>query len=110
MPEFVSGIFGFLAANAVWTAASGALILVFAYVMKRIPNEKIKNGGGDFLENFGKKVSKWGNGNKWTKPFWKLFEDYILDFFDNTLVHWSYRLTKGLRYDNNTEEKTNANK
>jgi hypothetical protein len=72
-----------------------------AWVLKKIPNEKIKMAVGELMYDFGVVItlglSKW----KWTSGYWnKLVEPYFVDLIDNIVGEGVKQFIKGLRSDN----------
>jgi len=77
----------------------GALIL--AWILKKIPNEKIKAAVGGVAYRLGVVVtfglSKW----KVTAKFWnKIIEPWVIDLIDNVVGEAVREFIRGLRSDN----------
>ena len=73
----------------------GAVIL--AWILKRIPNEKISN----FVENVFHELGKWITltASKRSKLWNKIVEPWVIDLIDNTINAALRGLIKGLRSD-----------
>ena len=83
-----------------WTIG-GIAGLGAAWVLKRIPNGKIKAKTGLIGYSAGVAMtlglSKW----KWTKSFWnKIIEPWFVDLLDNVVSHTLQEFLRGLRSDN----------
>jgi hypothetical protein len=83
-----------------WTVG-GIAGLGAAWVLKRIPNGKIKAKTGLIGYSAGVAMtlglSKW----KWTKSFWnKIIEPWFVDLLDNVVSHTLQEFLRGLRSDN----------
>jgi hypothetical protein len=96
MSEFFSSLF----ANALFPPLASAAAIAFAYVMKLIPNDKIKDWVGIPVEKFFAAVTVYMNSNKITKYFWEIFETWFVDFLDNVVANTIQSVKKGLRSDN----------
>jgi uncharacterized membrane protein YfcA len=98
MIEILSG----LVAKQVLIYAGGSIgAFVIAWILKRIPNEKIKMVIGGIMYRAGVAVtlglSKW----KVTAKFWnKVIEPWFVDFIDNVIGHGIQEFIRGLRSDN----------
>jgi len=90
-----------LGVSAVTYAAGGIGAVGLAWMLKKIPNNKIKAKFGAFMYGLGVTctlgMSKW----KWTKSFWqKTIEPYVVDAIDNIIVTGVKKFCDGLRSDN----------
>ena len=90
-----------LGASAVNYAAGGAIAVVVAWVLKKIPNNAIKAKFGALMYGLGVAatlgLSKW----KITKKLWNAtIEPFIVDAIDNIAVTGIRRFVEGLRSDN----------
>ena len=81
----------------------GGSIAVFisAWILKRIPNDKIKMVVGGICYRLGVFItlglSKW----KYTAKIWNsTVEPYVIDLIDNVISHGVKEFIKGLRSDN----------
>ncbi len=77
----------------------GAWLL--AFILKKIPNKKIKLIVGKFAFGLGVTITlglaKW----KFTKGFWnKTIEPFFIDLVDNVIGEFVSQFIKGLRSDN----------
>jgi len=98
--EFLNNAIGMVTGNATVIAGGGTAAIIL-WVLKKVPNEQIKNIVGTFAEGIGTTVtlglSKW----KWTALYWnKTIEPWLIDLLDNTLGAFTEGLIKGLRSDN----------
>jgi hypothetical protein len=87
--------------KAVAYAGMGIGGCALAWVLKKIPNDKIKAKVGYWMYGAGVActlgMGKW----KWTKKFWnKTIEPYFVDLIDNVLVAGISKFVEGLRSDN----------
>jgi hypothetical protein len=94
-------ITAWLATKAAMWVGGGALAVIVAWVLKRIPNEKIKAAVGKFCYGLGVTMtlglSKW----KFTAGLWnKVIEPWFIDLVDNTLGEGLKQFILGLRSDN----------
>ena len=83
-----------------WTVG-GIAGLGAAWVLKRIPNRKIKAKTGLIGYTAGVTMTlglaKW----KWSKSVWnKFIEPYFIDLLDNCVSHTLQEFLRGLRSDN----------
>ena len=90
-----------LAGNAVAVAGGGVAVVASTWILKRIPNHKIKAKVGYWMYGAGVTVTlgmaKW----KFTKPIWnKVIEPYFIDAVDNILVTGLSKFVEGMRSDN----------
>lgn len=75
--------------------------VVVAWILKRIPNDKIQSWVSKIMFNAGVVCS--GGMGKWkfTKGIWnKTIEPYFIDLIDNVAVTGISSFVKGLRSDN----------
>jgi hypothetical protein len=82
-------------------AGMGVAGIATAYILKKIPNNRIKAKFGSWMYNLGVfctlGLSKW----KWTKTVWnKTVEPYCIDLIDNIVVTGVAKFVEGLRSDN----------
>lgn len=85
---------------AAWVGGSG-LVGVVGWILKAIPNEKIKSVVGKLFYGLGVTItlglSKW----KYTKGIWnKLIEPFFIDLIDNVIGEAIKQFILGLRSDN----------
>ena len=88
-------------ASAVNYAAGGAIAIVVAWVLKKIPNNVIKAKFGAFMYGLGVAatlgLARW----KVTSKLWNAtIEPFIVDAIDNIAVTGIRRFVEGLRSDN----------
>ncbi len=75
--------------------------VVVAWLLKRIPNDKIQSWVGGIMFNAGVDCSAGMGKWKFTKGIWnKTIEPYFIDAIDNILVNGIASFVKGLRSDN----------
>ena len=82
-------------------AAGGIGAAVVAWVLKKVPNKRIKAQVGMMMYGMGVTctlgMGKW----KYTKRFWnKTVEPYFVDLLDNVIAHGLAEFIRGLRSDN----------
>ena len=82
-------------------AGMGVAGIATAYILKKIPNNRIKAKFGSWMYNLGVfctlGLAKW----KWTKTVWnKTVEPYCIDLIDNIVVTGISKFVEGLRSDN----------
>jgi len=87
--------------QAVAYAGVGVAGVGVAWVLKKIPNDRIKAKFGNFMYGAGVActlgLGKW----KWTKSVWnKTVEPYCIDAIDNIVVTGIAKFVEGLRSDN----------
>ena len=90
-----------LGVSTVQYAAGGIMAVAVAWVLKKIPNNRIKAQVGMICYGMGLScslgMSKW----KWTKKFWgKTVEPWLIDAIDNIAGHGIKEFIRGLRSDN----------
>lgn len=91
----------FFAQQAVQYATGAAGVAAAAWVLKRIPNEKIKAAVGKLFFGLGVAITlgltKW----KFSKPFWnRVIEPWFIDLIDNIAGEAVRQFIAGLRSDN----------
>ena len=84
----------------IW-AVGGMAGVVIAWILKRIPNDKIRTWVSVFMYGAGATVTaglaKW----KYTKRIWnKYIEPWVIDAIDNIIVHGIAEFIRGMRSDN----------
>jgi len=90
-----------LGVEAVQYAAGGAVAVVVAFVLKKIPNATIKAKLGVVMYSAGVACTLGLAKFKWTKKVWnKTIEPYIVDAIDNIVSHGIQEFVRGLRSDN----------
>jgi len=90
-----------LGVEAVQYAAGGAVAVVVAFVLKKIPNATIKAKLGVVMYSAGVTCTLGLAKFKWTKKVWnKTIEPYIVDAIDNIVSHGIQEFVRGLRSDN----------
>tara|TARA_Y100000310_G_scaffold187445_1_gene187484 strand:- start:218 stop:514 length:297 start_codon:yes stop_codon:yes gene_type:complete len=90
-----------LGMSTIQYATGGALAVVVAWVLKKIPNKAIKAQFGMIMYGMGVTctlgMGKW----KYTKRIWnKTVEPYFVDLLDNLVAHGTAEFVRGLRSDN----------
>ena len=90
-----------LGVSTIQYAAGGIGAVAVAWVLKKIPNKRIKAQIGMMLYGMGVTctlgMGKW----KYTKRFWnKTVEPYFVDLLDNVIAHGLAEFIRGLRSDN----------
>lgn len=90
-----------LGISTVQYATGGILAVVVAWVLKKIPNHKIKAQVGMIMYGAGITCTLGLSKFRWTKSFWnKTAEPYIIDLIDNIAGHGIKEFIRGLRSDN----------
>ena len=90
-----------LGVEAVQYAAGGAVAVVVAYALKKIPNATIKAKLGVVMYSAGVACTLGLAKFKWTKKVWnKTVEPYFIDLVDNVVGGALRGFIKGLRSDN----------
>ena len=82
-------------------AAGGIGAVAVAWILKKIPNKRIKAQIG--MITYGMGVTCTLGMGKWryTKAFWnKTIEPYFVDLLDNVISHGLAEFIRGLRSDN----------
>lgn len=87
--------------EAIAYAGGGIAIIIAGWILKRIPNKRIKAWFGGYMYKLGIVItlglSKW----KYTKKIWnKTVEPYLIDAIDNIIVWGLHRFIEGMRSDN----------
>ena len=90
-----------LGVSTIQYAAGGIGAVVLAWVLKKVPNKRIKAQVGMMMYGMGVTctlgMGKW----KYTKRFWnKTVEPYFVDLLDNVIAHGLAEFIRGLRSDN----------
>ena len=90
-----------LGVSTIQYAAGGIGAVVVAWVLKKVPNKRIKAQVGMMMYGMGVTctlgMGKW----KYTKKFWnKTVEPYFVDLLDNVIAHGLAEFIRGLRSDN----------
>ena len=90
-----------LGISTVQYAAGGIGAVVLAWILKKIPNHRLKANFGVLMYGMGVTctlgMGKW----KVTKRFWnKTVEPYVIDAIDNIIGHGIKEFIRGLRSDN----------
>ena len=79
-------------------AAGGAVAVVVAFALKKIPNATIKAKLGVVMYSAGVACTLGLAKFKWTKKVWnKTIEPYIVDAIDNIVYHGIQEVVRGLR-------------
>ena len=82
-------------------AAGGAVAVVVAFALKKIPNATIKAKFGVVMYGAGVACTLGLAKFKWTKKIWnKTIEPYVVDAIDNIVSHGIQEFVRGLRSDN----------
>lgn len=75
--------------------------LIVAWVLKQIPNEKIKLAVGKFFYGLGVACTGGLSKYKLTAKHWnKTIEPWFIDLIDNVIGHGLQEFIRGLRSDN----------
>ena len=90
-----------LGVSTIQYAAGGIGAVVVAWVLKKVPNKRIKAQVGMMMYGMGVTctlgMGKW----KYTKRFWnKTVEPYFVDLLDNVIAQGLAEFIRGLRSDN----------
>ena len=90
-----------LGVSTIQYAAGGIGAVVVAWVLKKVPNKRIKAQVGMMMYGLGVTctlgMGKW----KYTKRFWnKTVEPYFVDLLDNVIAQGLAEFIRGLRSDN----------
>jgi hypothetical protein len=92
-------------AEAIWV---GVGALVIAYILKRVPNDKIQAAVYKTVYGLFRVVTLNLSKFKYTAPFWeKYIEPWLIDLIDNTLVTATKAAEEALRSDNTLEVRNN---
>jgi len=87
--------------STVQYAAGGVVAVGVAWVLKKIPNNRIKAQVGMVMYGAGITCTLGLSKMKWTKKFWnKTAEPYLIDLIDNIAGHGIKEFIRGLRSDN----------
>jgi len=94
-------ITGYLTAKVVAYVGGSIVAFILGWILKRIPNEKIKMVVGGIAYKLGVimtiGLSKW----KYTGKYWnKTVEPFFIDLVDNVIGEGVKQFIKGLRSDN----------
>ena len=90
-----------LGMSTITYAAGGLGAVALAWVLKKIPNKKIKAQFGMMTYGMGVTCSLGMGKWKYTKKFWnKTIEPYLIDAIDNIVGHGIKEFIRGLRSDN----------
>ena len=90
-----------LGVEAVQYAAGGAVAVVVAFALKKIPNATIKAKLGVVMYGAGVACTLGLAKFKQTKKIWnKTIEPYVVDAIDNIVSHGIQEFVRGLRSDN----------
>ena len=97
-------IIGYFGNQVVSWAAGGVLAVIIAWILRRVPNDRIKEAVGKFFYGLGVVVtlglSKW----KYTAGLWnKTIEPWVIDLIDNVVSEGVQQFILGLRSDNSSE-------
>lgn len=108
MIEWIAAKVGITAISTLMSyGIGGALLIVVLFVLKRIPNNKIRAKWGMLMYGLG--VGFTLGGSQWVTRFgkmgkriWQAVEDYVLDFIENVFVFGVAEFIRGGRSDNMT--------
>ena len=90
-----------LGVSTIQYAAGGIGAVAVAWVLKKIPNKRIKAQIGMMLYGMGVTCTLGMGRWKYTKRFWnKTVEPYFVDLLDNVVAHGLAEFIRGLRSDN----------
>mgnify|MGYP003150157377 FL=1 len=88
-------------ASTITYAAGGIGAVAVAWILKKIPNKRIKAQFGMIMYGMGVTCTLGMAKFKWTKRFWnKTIEPWIVDAIDNIAGHGIKEFIRGLRSDN----------
>jgi len=88
-------------ASTITYAAGGIGAVAVAWILKKIPNKRIKAQFGMIMYGMGVTCTLGMAKFKWTKRFWnKTIEPWIVDAIDNIVGHGIKEFIRGLRSDN----------
>ena len=98
--DFLNNAIGMVTGNATLIAGGGTAAIVL-WVLKKVPNDQIKNIVSTFAEGLGTTMtlvlSKWS----WSRNYWNsTIEPWLIDLISNTIGAFTNGLIKGLRSDN----------
>ena len=90
-----------LGMSTIQYAAGGIGAVAVAWVLKKIPNKRIKAQVGMMMYGIGVTCTLGMGRWKYTKRFWnKTVEPYFVDLLDNVIAHGLAEFIRGLRSDN----------
>ena len=90
-----------LGGEAIQYATGGAVAVIVAFVLKKIPNASIKAKFGLVMYGAGVACTLGLAKFKWTKKVWnKTVEPYLVDAIDNIVSHGIQEFVRCLRSDN----------
>ena len=90
-----------LGVSTIQYAAGGIGAVAVAWILKKIPNKRIKAQVGMMMYGMGVTCTLGMAKFKWTKRFWnKTIEPWIVDAIDNIAGHGIKEFIRGLRSDN----------
>jgi hypothetical protein len=90
-----------LGVEAIQYATGGAVAVIVAFVLKKIPNATIKAKFGVVMYSAGVACTLGLAKFKLTKKVWnKTVEPYLVDAIDNIVSHGIQEFVRGLRSDN----------
>ena len=103
--EFLNNALGIVTGNPTVLVGGGTAAIALS-VLKKVPNDQIKNIVATFAEGLGTTItlglSKWS----YTKSIWNsTIEPWAIDLIDNTIGAFTTGLIKGLRSDNKPGKK-----
>ena len=88
-------------ASTITYAAGGIGAVAVAWILKKIPNKRIKAQFGMIMYGMGVTCTLGMAKFKWTRRFWnKTIEPWIVDAIDNIAGHGIKEFIRGLRSDN----------
>ncbi len=98
--DFLNNAIGMVTGNATLIAGGGTAAVVL-WVLKKVPNDQIKNIVSTFAEGLGTTMtlglSKWS----WSRSVWNsTVEPWFVDLLSNTIGAFTEGLIKGLQSDN----------
>jgi len=97
MIEFITAKLG---VKAMVYAGAGIGGVVCAWLLKRIPNEKIRAKVGVWAYRGGVLFSLNMGGWKYTRKIWGQIELWFIDAIDNIVVWGLHKFIEGMRSDN----------
>lgn len=90
-----------IASQAIQYGTGVAGVALIGYILKKIPNEKIKDVIGKFFYGLGVALTLGLSKYSWSKPFWnKIVEPWFIDLVDNVIGEAVRKFIAGLRSDN----------
>ena len=102
--EFLNNAIGMVTGNATVIAGGGTAAIVL-WVLKKVPNDQIKNMVSTFAEGLGTTITLGVSKYSWSKGVWNHVELWLIDLIDNVVNGFTEGFVKGLRSDNKDKKK-----